>query len=172
MISSCTTLKKSHAKQLEENVTVGQLDEEKYNEIKKILTEKSPQALNDTIIIRYDYNNNECWRALDQENDNYIKSMILRHNQIISNKSASRPNISVFNFREPGDDFSKKVLWDKTYIVDSSNQLFNLIFNKRIMCGNSVIILPDMRFVFVPSDPHFDALNFTSEEISSFLRKK
>ena len=44
--------------------------------------------------------------------------------------------------------------------------------NTRNMCGNSMIILPDKKFIFVPSDPHFDAINFTNEETSSFPKNK
>ncbi len=172
LISGCDTTSKFIGKKIEEKVTIGQLDNGKFNEIKRILAERSSGSLNDTIIIKYDYNNNQCWSLLDQENDDYIQGVISGHNRIIQANSAVRPNISVFNFREPGKTFSKKVLWDKNIIVDSSKLLFNLLFKTRNMCGNSIIVLPDKRFVFIPSDPHFEALHFTNEQISSFLKDK
>lgn len=61
---------------------------------------------------------------------------------------------------------------DKSIIIDSSRQLFNLIFKERCACGSSIIVLADKRFVFVPSDSHSEALDFTQEKIRQLVMKK
>lgn len=77
----------------------------------------------------------------------------------------ARKSISVFTYREPGKNFNKIILWDKSIVTDSTKKLFCLLFNQRCVCGSSIIVLPGGEYVFMRSDAHFDALDFSGAKI-------
>lgn len=74
-------------------------------------------------------------------------AFVTTHQEKVQKTLSTRQNVSVFDFREPGNNLNKIKKWDKSIIIDSSRQLFNLIFKERCACGSSIIVLPDKRFV-------------------------
>ncbi|MDE3144637.1 MAG: hypothetical protein KGL19_10815, partial [Bacteroidota bacterium] len=62
--------------------------------------------------------------------------------------------------------------WDNSILIDSTKHLFNLFFKKRCTCGSSIIVMPGKRFVFLRSDSHAEALDYTQEQIEKLLTKK
>ncbi len=134
----------------------GLLSDSVFNSVKRLLTEMTGKDVQDTIIIKYDYDKETCWNNLDQRNDEQIKAVLNHRNNWVRQVLKSRPNISFFHFREPGEQLNKVIRWDSTVYIDSSKQLFHWLFNQRSICGNSIIIMPDKRFVFLRSDPHFE----------------
>jgi hypothetical protein len=105
------------------------------------------------------------------DND-YVMGFVTRHNQRVQKLLELRPNLSVFDFREPGDYMNKIKYWNSTIIIDSSKQLFKLIFKERTICGNSIMVLPDKQFVFIRSDSHSDILDLSQTEIKEILSEK
>ena len=83
----------------------------------------------------------------------------------------TRPNVSVFDFRESGNNINKIKKWDSSIIIDSASQLMNILFKERSTCGNSIIVLPDKRFVFLRSDAHSEAMDITQKKMLEYLTK-
>jgi hypothetical protein len=149
-----------------------QLSDSTFIALKQILTHATTSKLKDTILIKYDYNNETCWNILDQTNDEYIMGFVTRHQERVQKVLSTRQNISVFEFREPGNSLNKIKKWDNSIIIDSSKQLFNLLFKKRYTCGSSIMVMPDKRFVFIRSDSHSEILDLTQKQIEELLNKK
>lgn len=150
----------------------GLLRDSTFTVLKQYLTNTTNLKLKDTIIIKYNYNNETCWNILDQKEDSYIMSFVTGYKARVQRVLAARQNVSVFNFREPGNKLNKIIKWDNSILIDSSKQLFNLLFKERCICGSSIIALPDKRFIFLRSDSHTDVLNLTQKQIEEILNKK
>lgn len=138
-------------------ISHGQLSESTFNALKLFLTTATNTALKDSIIIKYDFNNETCWDLLDQKDDNHIMGFLARHQDRVQQVLKTRQNVSVFNFREPGNNLNKIIKWDKSIMIDSSKQLFNLLFKDRCTCGSSILVTPDKQYIFIRSDSHFEA---------------
>jgi hypothetical protein len=149
----------------------GRLDDASNTSLRQFLASRATSSLKDTIIIKYDYNNESCWELLDQKDDNYMQGFVTRHKERVQKVQATRPNVSLFDFREPGDNVNMIKKWDGTIIIDSSRQLMNLLFKERSICGNSIIVMPDKRFVFIRSDSHSEAMDLTQNRILEHLTK-
>jgi hypothetical protein len=169
---SCGTSSQLYRSDDKNKIYTGQLSESDFTSLKQYLTFTTNSQLKDTIIIKYDYNNENCWNILDQSEDDYIMGFVIRHKATVKQILAQRQNVSVFDFREPGNNLNKIIKWDSSIIIDSSKHLFNLIFKERCICGSSIIIMPDRRFVFIRSDSHSEALDLTQNQIEEFLSKK
>ena len=150
----------------------GTLDDATNNSFRQFLTARTTSSLKDTIIIKYDYNNESCWELLDQKDENYILGFVTRHKERIQKIQATRPNVSVFDFREPGNNVNKIKKSNGSIIIDRSRQLMNLLFKERSICGNTIIVMPDKRFVFIRSDSHSEAMDMTQDRILEYLTKK
>jgi hypothetical protein len=153
-------------------VMVGDLTEAGYRDITAVLKAYSKTGLKDTLIIRYYYINDACWALLDQHGDEHINSVISNKQLQVQHEQNRRLNLSVFQFREASDRMSKVILRDSTIILDPQHRLFNLALSDRSSCGNSIIILPDRKFVLIRSDGHFEALNYSKEMIANILVSK
>ncbi len=166
---SCVSNPKLYKPDSKERVLIGKLSELQFNSLNKILETNTSSSLQDTLFIKYDYNNESCWNNLDQQSKKYILQVISDRKQRKQKILKDRPNISIFNFRESGDNFNKIKDWDNEIIIDKDNKLFNLIFTQRYRCGNSIIIMPDKQFIFIRSDPHFEALEVNKKRIEEIL---
>ena len=151
-------------------ILVTELNESEYKFLKYALEKYSREIVNDTIILKYDFNRESCWDMLDRQSDSYIQSVI-RHRQLfIQQQSLSRKSVSVLRFRERGNSFNKLIDWDGTILVDQKKEIYKALFKKRSsICGTSAIVLPDRRVVIVFSDSHFEALTYSKEKISKLL---
>jgi hypothetical protein len=149
----------------------GKLGDSAYAALNQYLTTALNSKPKDSIIIKYDYNNDTCWNILDKKSAKHIKDFVRRRKERVQQVLATRHNVSVFNFREPGNNLNKIKKWDNSILIDSSKQLYNLIFIERCTCGNSIIVMPDKRFVFMRSDPHLEVLNLTQKQIEKILSK-
>ena len=153
-------------------ISSGSLNQSTYDSLKKFLRQYSATGLKDTLIIKYDYNNESCWEQLDLMNYNYVQEVIASHSEKIKRVMSSRANVSVFDFREPGSRINNLKRWDRAIIIDSSKVLLNLVFKERTRCGNSIIVLPDKQYLFLRSDSHSEALDLSQAKIAGYLSKK
>jgi hypothetical protein len=169
---SCGTTSQLYRYYDKNKTYTGQLNDSIFASLKQYLTITTNSKLKDTILIKYDYNNETCWNILDQSEDDYIMGFVRRHKERVQRVLATRKNVSVFNFREPGNSLNKIKKWDNSIIIDSSRQLLNLVFKERCTCGNSIIIMPDKRFVFLRSDSHSEVLDLTQKQIEELLSKQ
>lgn len=169
-VISCASSSKLYSIDNKDRIYSGKLSDSTFNILKDFLRNYS--KLKDTLIIKYDYNYESCWSLLDQSNDAKIMSIVNSNKEQLNEAVKVRENISVFNFREPGKSFNKIKEWNSLIIVDSSKQLYNLIFSERNTCGNSIVVLPDKRFVFIRSDSHFEALDLNQKQIAQLLNTK
>lgn len=167
--ASCGTSSQIYSYGNKNKTYTGQLGDSIFLSLKKYLTINANSKLKDTIIIKYDYNNETCWNNLDQSEDENIRGFIKKYKEKILLVLFTRQNVSIFNFREAGNSLNKIKKWDTSIIIDSSKQLFNLIFKERCTCGNSIIIMPNRKFVFVRSDSHFEVLDFSQKRIEEIL---
>jgi hypothetical protein len=122
-------------------------------------------------MIKYDYNNKACWYVLDMQDDNYIRRVIASFNNHFQMLTSTRPGVSAFTFREPGNRLNKLKKWDKTILIDSSKQLLQLLFKERVNCGSGIVVLPDRNFVVIRSDSHAEIFGLTKEQIGQLLTK-
>jgi hypothetical protein len=171
-IISCTSSAKMYYANDIGKTYTGQLDEATFTTVKQFLISATNLKLNDTLIITYDYNHETCWSHLDESDDDYIMGFVIRHKQRFEQISKTRPNVSIFSFREPGNKINKIKKWDETIIIDSTKKLFELLFKERTTCGSSVLILPDKRFIFFRSDAHSDIFDLNQLEMEKLLLKK
>ena len=153
-------------------IYTGKLSDSTFQSLKQFLTASTKSQVNDTIIIKYDYNNEVCWELLDLKDDDYIMGFVITHQERVRKALAARENISIFDFREPGKNVNKIKKWDTSIKIDSTKFLFNLLFKERCVCGSSIIVMPDKSFVFVRSDSHSEAMYYSKEQISELLTKK
>jgi len=152
-----------------DKIIKGELNEADYAQLKQILLENSKSILQDTLIIKYDYNNETCWMFLDDKGDDDIASSIRIRQQQVQKVSLNRKGVSIFKFKEKGSNLSKVVERDNSIFQDRKKKLFKLLFKKRSTCGNSIIILPSRKFILVRSDSHFEAMNYTRDQIIDIL---
>ncbi len=89
----------------------------------------------------------------------------MQQQQRIQRALIARPGISVFTFREAGNRINKLKKWDQTLLIDQSGILRKWLFHKKQICGNSIILFPDRRFVYFEVDPHFVALDYKQNAI-------
>ena len=171
LLISCGSTAKLYRPDNKNRIYSGRLDDASDASLRRFLATQTTSSLKDTIIIKYDYNNGRCWELLDQKDDNYIQGFVARHRERVQNFQATRPNVSLFDFREPGNNINKIKKWDNSIIIDSSKQLMNLLFKERSICGNSIIVMPDKRFVFIRSDSHSEAMDLTQDRILEYLTK-
>jgi hypothetical protein len=84
---------------------------------------------------------------------------------------AARPNVSIFSFREPGKNINKLKKWDNSIIIDSTKELFKLLFKKRCTCSSSIAIAPNKRFGFLRSDSHSEILTLKPKQLELLLQE-
>lgn len=129
----------------------------KIDSIRKYLFDASGEAVKDTIIIKYDFNNDDCWNMLDQQSNEHIANVINGMNLYIAAYQNDHPKLSVYQFREKGKNFNKLKLRNKNIIIDNGFLRKN-IFNTLATCGTSIKLYPDGHYQFIYSDSHFAAL--------------
>jgi len=157
----------------ERRISIYQLEDSSLNAVKKYLSQFSNKAIQDTIIIMYDYNNETCWNSLDEKmKDEEIKGKVFCIQSSYDADLSSRPGVSFFEFREPGDNFNKIKRYNTSIIIDKNLELYNFFFKEKCTCGNSVLILPDGRYIFTRSDAHTNALFYSSNQITELLQTK
>ena len=66
---------------------------------------------------------------------------VTRNEERIKKLLSSKRDISVFQFREPGNNINKIKKWNSKILIDNSKELFNLVFKERSICGNSMILM-------------------------------
>ena len=142
------------------SVTQGTLTDSVYSQLTNILYESSGNIAKDTIIINYNYNYQDCWRYLDLQNDNYINNVIFSRTTRIRTKLHYSKNTSVYRFKQIGNNFNKVILRDSSILTDKKSELYDLLFNHEIKCGNSILIYPDKKFIYLKNDSHFKLLDY------------
>ncbi len=155
-----------------QRISAGKLTDADVRFVKEFLQSFSKTTLNDTLLIKYDFNKDACWNMLDKSKDEDIKSIVLASKERIQTTLLTRPGISIFRFREPGDQLNKIIKWDDSILIDSTKQLYKLLFKKRTECGSSMIILPDGRFILLQTYPHMEALNLSQQQIAETFSSK
>ena len=150
----------------------GHLTEPAFRLLQQLLQPFATAKLNDTLILKYDFNKDDCWNITDQRKDEDIQPLVLSSKQRIQTAALTRPNVSIFRFREPGNNLNKLIKWDESIFIDSTRQLYQLLFKKRTECGSSMIIFPDKRFILLYSDSHFEALDLSKKQMEELINKK
>lgn len=135
-----------------------QLEKQEYAELKNYMVSKNLKV-KDTIFIKYDFDQENCWNALDAKNKKYISQVIKNFQDHIAEFNSSFETAVAYNFREPGKKFNKLKLWDDTIIIDDREILKKLIFKEKIQCGSSAVIFPDGSYQIYESDPHFELIS-------------
>ena len=160
---------KSHYQYENSKYASGKLSSQEMSNLNNFLVTKSSQVVRDTIIINYNYNNANCWQMLDQQSDEYIRDFLDGSKEYVRKNTANRSKMNYFQFREPGNNVNKKILWDDSISLDDTLFLKNLLFLNKQSCGNSAIILPNGDFIIVKNDSHKEALSFDKKRISEIL---
>ncbi len=80
MITSCTTSKLY----LTNNKQSGILTEAKADSIRHYLDKILGEQIQDTVLIKYEFDNETCWNVLDGQSDQYISSVIESRNAYVS----------------------------------------------------------------------------------------
>lgn len=159
---------KSNDKPLQK-ISVGTLTEENYTLVLKALANLDNKISNDTIIIKYDYEKESCWNRLDKQDDNYIKTLIASSNKRILENETKRKNISVYQISEGKSKTNKIIKWNDQVKIDTDKTIHNLLFTKKAMCGNSILITPSRKFIILKSDSHFELLDYSKKEITKIF---
>jgi hypothetical protein len=154
-----------------QNSFVGELNGEDFAALKQFLQQYSNTPLRDTLAIKYDYNHETCWDRLDGRSADDIKRSISYSQNRVRELNTDLFGMSIFRFREEGKSVNKIIKWDSSILIDRDKILYKLLFKKKAICGNSAIVLPDRRFIFIPNDSHMEVLEFTRLTIRQVLAK-
>ncbi|RAJ16172.1 hypothetical protein LY08_01027 [Olleya aquimaris] len=139
------------------------------SQLNLVLKQYSNKNKKDTLFITYRYNNGNCWKLLDQKSNEHINKIVTNNYERIINFSNQYPDRTYLMFKQQGTRHNKLVNYNKYVIEDTDNSIFKLLFEDKKTCGNSIILLPDNRFIFLKSDPHLDILNFDKNKIVKIL---
>lgn len=154
-------------------ISIFKLNEPSLSAVKKYLSTFSHKAIQDTIIIMYDYNNETCWNTLDKmKTEEEMKANAICIQSSYDAVLSTRPGVSFFEFREPGENFNKIKKYNTSIIIDKDLELYKFFFKEKCRCGNSILILPDGRYIFTRSDAHTNALYYSGEQIKQLLHTK
>ena len=152
-------------------ISVFQLSDSSLISVKNYLHNITGKTIQDTIIIMYDYNNETCWNLGDQlRTDDEMKENTACFISKTEEYLATRPGISFFEFKEPGENFNKIKKYNNSILTDKNLELYHFFFKERCVCGNSILILPDGRYIFTRSDAHINALYYSSKQIEELLK--
>ncbi|WP_146202917.1 hypothetical protein [Pedobacter paludis] len=146
----------------------GSLSEAKIDSLKSFLKENARAELRDTIFIKYDFNKDVCWNDLSYQNATFLNDSRYAYQNYVKEKSAKRPTIAVYQYRQEGSSFSP-IKSKGLEIETDSGYLKNLLFKEQTTCGTSAIILPTGKYLLVKSDSHFAALLLNGKEIEKLI---
>ena len=170
VLACCNSASRLYSSKDDGKVSHGVLNDSIYTSVKQFLQSYSNTTLHDTILIKYDFNHESCWDMLDTRDKENIKRVIDSYNSTIQKVIDERSAVSVFQFRQPGNNINNYKKWNAKIIIDSSGLLGNILFYDKVMCGSSAIILPDKRFLITRSDSHFESLRYSKEMIEAILK--
>jgi len=169
-LNSCQPTSRIYRENDKGKVTIGKLPEEAVAIIKQHLFNITKQELKDTILIKYEYNNETCWSISDMiYKDSVIESMIKSRITYHQTQLLKRHQVSYYHFRQPGNSFNKLVGKDKNILIDKDLVLNKLLFSEITTCGSSIIIMPDGYFILTKSDSHQQFLSYSSATINKML---
>jgi len=146
----------------------GSLSDAQVDSLRTYLKENERVALKDTIIIKYDFNNDACWRDLNYQNADFLNNVRWTFQKNIIEKAQARPAVAIYQYRQAGENFSQ-VKSKGLEIETDSGFLKKMLFKEVTTCGTSAIILPDGKFLLIKSDPQFSALLLNNKDIEKKL---
>ena len=136
--------------------------------IRSFLQTNPTVKLKDTIFIKYDFNNDDCWSDLNGQNPEFMNNTRWAYQKGIQEKAYKRPQVAIYQYREVGNNFSP--LRSKGLEIETDPGILKqLLFKVKIKCGTSAIILPNGKFLLVKSDSHFSALLLDAKQIEQKL---
>ncbi|QPH39106.1 hypothetical protein [Pedobacter endophyticus] len=146
----------------------GSLTDLQLDSLHLYLKQNERVKLRDTIIIKYDFNNDACWNDLRNQNNAFLNDVRWAFQKNIIDKAAKRPKASIYQYKEIGKNFSQ-IKSSGLEIETDSGFLRRLLFKEPITCGTSAIVLPDGKFLLIKSDPQFSALLLNAKDIEEKL---
>ena len=148
----------------------GTLTEAQIDSLHTFLKQNERLALKDTIIIKYDFNKDGCWKDLSYQNAEFLNNVRWAFQKNIQEKAEARPKVAIYQYREEGKSFSP-VKSKGLEIETDPGFLKKLLFNEATTCGTSAIVLPNGKFLLVKSDPQFSALLLNAKDIEKKLQE-
>ncbi|NMN35455.1 hypothetical protein [Pedobacter sp. SG918] len=148
----------------------GTLTESQVDSLHLFLKQNERLALKDTIIIKYDFNKDDCWKDLSYQNAEFLNNVRWAFQKNILEKAEARPKVAIYQYREEGKSFSP--IKSKGLEIETDlGFLRKLLFKEVTSCGTSAIILPNGKFLLVKSDPQFSALILNAQDIEKKLQE-
>ncbi|HMO33003.1 MAG TPA: hypothetical protein PKE63_02540 [Lacibacter sp.] len=151
-------------------IVTGRIADTIYQKVLKALVLEPDNE--DTLIINYAYNADTCWNALERQGADDITQVVQQRQHRFRMRTIGRIFNRFYTVYEPGNRTPKVISFDYTYQRDANRQLFYLLFAERCICGQSIILLPDRRYIRIRSDSHLGVLNITADEIEAVFEKK
>ena len=150
----------------EKRYDAGSLSGAQLDSLHSYLRENDRVKLKDTVFIKYDFNNDACWNDLNGQNPEFINNVRWAFQKNIIDKSAKRPQVSIYQYKEQGKNFSD-VKSSGLEIETDAGLLRRMLFKEITTCGSSAIVLPDGKFLLVKSDPQFSALLLSARDLDA-----
>ncbi|MGM9477412.1 hypothetical protein ACS5PU_13310 [Pedobacter sp. GSP4] len=154
----------------EKRYQAGSLTDAQVDSLHLYLKENQRVALKDTIIIKYDFNNDGCWNDLTYQNAEFLNNVRWTFQKNILEKAEARPKVAIYQYRQTGNNFSQ-IKSKGLEIETDSGFLKKLLFKEITTCGTSAIILPTGKFLLVKSDAQFSALLLNANQIEKKLQE-
>jgi hypothetical protein len=148
----------------------GTLTDAQIDSLHTFLKQNERLALKDTIIIKYDFNKDDCWKDLSYQNAEFLNNVRWAFQKNIQEKAEARPEVAIYQYREDGKSFSP-IKSKGLEIETDPGFLKKLLFNEITTCGTSAIVLPNGKFLLVKSDPQFSALILNAKDIEKKLQE-
>ncbi|MBT2564882.1 hypothetical protein J7E50_24675 [Pedobacter sp. ISL-68] len=148
----------------------GTLTDAQMDSLYTFLKQNERLTLKDTIIIKYDFNKDDCWKDLNYQNAEFLNNVRWAFQKNILEKAEARPKVAIYQYREDGKSFSP-IKSKGLEIETDSGFLRKLLFKEVTSCGTSAIIIPNGKFLLVKSDPQFSALILNAKDIEKKLQE-
>ncbi|WP_156166676.1 hypothetical protein [Pedobacter sp. BMA] len=150
----------------EKRYDAGSLSQAQLDSLHHYLKQNDRVKLKDTLIIKYDFNNDACWNDLNGQNPEFINNVRWAFQKNIIDKSAKRLMVSIYQYKEQGKNFSD-VKSSGLEIETDAGLLRRMLFREITTCGSSAIVLPDGKYLLVKSDPQFSALLLSAKDVNA-----
>lgn len=148
----------------------GTLDSNTVESLRVLIQKSSSKISYDTLLIRYDFNNEKCWTYWETQPDEHLLEYLSHRYLVDDSIGRVRKRLGYFRYREPGNGVPKFVSLNSNVRIDSTYWLQKNIIQKQGKCGTSVMIFPDHRFLRIYDDPHDELLFAKPERLMEIIQ--
>ena len=152
----------------QDNMSTGQVSKTAYDSLRNIFRKMNAGLLNDTVLLKFEYDVVPAGRALPAENAEIIQQKITEELRMLHGALTVRKKISVLEMVSPGPRADELNIYNNMANVDSNNLIRELLSRQGIT-GNSIMLLPGGKFISLNSSDGWAALHLPQASLRHLL---